>query len=133
MQPIRGAQETGPLGCVKGVGKGIMGVALKPTAGKFPPLLFAPHLPRSVQIFATTTVLTETGAFGLTGYAGRGLYEQVQKGRKSKSNKKVREAQIKQGIEEWEAITDEQKRGILQRTKEDLEAFGRVLGAVSLA
>jgi hypothetical protein len=67
---------------------------------------------------------------GLPGYAGRGLYEQVQKARKSKSKKGIREAQIKQGVEEWEATSEEDRRRILQRAKEDLEEFDRVLGAV---
>jgi hypothetical protein len=36
MQPIKGAQETGARGCVKGFGKGVAGVAFKPVAGKPP-------------------------------------------------------------------------------------------------
>jgi hypothetical protein len=34
MQPVKGAQETGALGCIKGFGKGVAGVAFKPAAGK---------------------------------------------------------------------------------------------------
>lgn len=34
MQPVKGAQETGVLGGIKGFGKGVAGVAFKPAAGK---------------------------------------------------------------------------------------------------
>ena len=33
-QPIKGAKEEGPAGLLKGIGKGIGGVVLKPGAGK---------------------------------------------------------------------------------------------------
>ena len=35
MQPIKGAKEEGAAGFVKGIGKGLGGVVLKPGAGKF--------------------------------------------------------------------------------------------------
>ena len=35
MQPIDGQKKEGALGALKGVGKGIGGLALKPVAGKF--------------------------------------------------------------------------------------------------
>jgi hypothetical protein len=119
-QPIKGAQETGALGCAKGFGKGIAGVACKPAAGKLPTFPKQKSTDRDL------------GAFGLSGYAGRGLYEQVQRARKSKSKKSTREAQIQQGVQEWEATTEEERRRILQKAKEDLEEFDKVLGAVKL-
>lgn len=33
-QPVHGAMEEGPVGFLKGVGKGLGGLVLKPTAGK---------------------------------------------------------------------------------------------------
>ncbi len=119
-QPIKGAQENGALGCVKGFGKGIAGVACKPAAGKIPNPLNRRLLTR------------DSGALGLPGYAGRGLYEQVQKARKSKSKQSIREAQIKQGLQEWEATTEEERRRILQKAKEEMEEFDKVLAAAKL-
>jgi formiminotetrahydrofolate cyclodeaminase len=69
---------------------------------------------------------------GLVGYSGRGMYEQVQKATKHKSKKALREAQITQGLQEWEVTTDAAKRRILQKAKEDLEAFDRTLAVVKL-
>jgi hypothetical protein len=60
------------------------------------------------------------------------MYEQVQKVRGKKSKRAMREAQIKQGLQEWEVTTDEARRRILQKTKEDLEEFDRILGVVKL-
>ena len=37
MQPVKGIQEAGALGGIKGVGKGFAGAAFKPAAGKFTP------------------------------------------------------------------------------------------------
>jgi hypothetical protein len=68
----------------------------------------------------------------LAGYSGRGMYEQVQKARGKKSKRAMREAQIAQGLQEWEVTTEGAKRRILQKTKEDLEEFDRVLGVVKL-
>lgn len=68
----------------------------------------------------------------MAGYSGRGIYEQVQKARKSKSQKSTREAQIQQGLEEWNGATEEERRRILLKAKEDLVEFGKVLGAVKL-
>jgi hypothetical protein len=102
MQPVKGAQEAGALGCIKGVGKGIAGVAFKPAAG----------------------------TMGLVGYSGQGMYEQVQKARGLRSKKRLREAQIVEGLAEWEITTDEGKMRILQKAKEDLEEFDRVLNVV---
>jgi len=60
------------------------------------------------------------------------MYEQVQKVRGNKSKRAMREAQITQGLQEWEVTTEEEKRRILQKTKEDLEEFDRILGVVKL-
>ena len=68
----------------------------------------------------------------MAGYSGRGMYEQVQKVRGKKSKREMREAQITQGLQEWEVTTEEAKRRILQKTKEDLEEFDRILGVVKL-
>ncbi len=121
MQPVRGAQETGALGCIKGFGKGVAGVALKPSAGKLHPPLYQLHVADKYA-----------GVMGLAGYSGKGMYEQVQKARGLRSKKKIREAQIAEGLAEWEITTEEGKRRILQKAKEELEEFDRVLGVVRL-
>jgi hypothetical protein len=36
-QPLRGAEKEGTAGLIKGIGKGIGGLVLKPGAGKFTP------------------------------------------------------------------------------------------------
>jgi len=45
MQPVKGAQEAGVLGGIKGVGKGFAGMAFKPAAGKLtlPPFFKTLH------------------------------------------------------------------------------------------
>jgi hypothetical protein len=69
---------------------------------------------------------------GLVGYSGRGMYEQVQKARGLKSKKAKRQAQVEEGLAQWEVTTEEGKRRILQKVKEDLEEFDRVLSVVKL-
>lgn len=64
---------------------------------------------------------------GLAGYSFKGVYEQVQKARGSKATKAARTARISQGLEEWEAATEEEKNTILRKTKEDLVEFEQVL------
>jgi hypothetical protein len=127
-QPIKGAQESGASGCVKGFGKGIAGVACKPAAGKL--IIFSSKKKGGGKGKPQTD--RDLGAIGLAGYSGRGIYEQVQKARKSKSQKSTREAQIQQGLEEWNGATEEERRRILLKAKEDLVEFGKVLGAVKL-
>ena len=38
-QPIRGAEKEGTAGLLKGIGKGVAGLILKPGAGKLTPAL----------------------------------------------------------------------------------------------
>ena len=40
-QPLRGAEKEGAAGLLKGIGKGIGGLILKPAAGKFIPTCYS--------------------------------------------------------------------------------------------
>jgi hypothetical protein len=87
------------------------------------------HYHRSSRLYIANEF---SGSVGLVGYSGQGLYEQVQRARKHRSKKSIREAQIVEGQAQWEITSEEGKRRILQKAKEDLEEFDRVLGVVKL-
>ncbi|CZT06228.1 related to sterol glucosyltransferase [Rhynchosporium graminicola] len=86
-QPYSGTKRDGPLGFVKGVGRGIGGLALK----------------------------TSAAAFGMPGYTLKGLEKQFQKrySRGLKANLIV--VRIKQGILEFERASEEEREEIRKR------------------
>ncbi|CZT44006.1 uncharacterized protein RSE6_04126 [Rhynchosporium secalis] len=86
-QPYSGTKRDGPLGFVKGVGRGIGGLALK----------------------------TSAAAFGMPGYTLEGLEKQFQKrySRGLKANLIV--VRIKQGILEFERASEEEREEIRKR------------------
>jgi len=94
-QPMKGAQEGGWMGGLAGFGKGVGGAVFKPAAG----------------------------AFGIPGYAFKGIYEEVQKTRAVEREKvtSLIEAQMVQGFKEWETISEEERNLILMRIKRELE------------
>ncbi|KAK0100746.1 hypothetical protein ONS95_007196 [Cadophora gregata] len=86
-QPYSGAQRDGPVGFVKGVGRGIGGLAFKTTAA----------------------------AFGIPGYTLKGLEKQLEKrySRGLKANLLV--VRIKQGILAFERASEEEREEIRKR------------------
>lgn len=69
---------------------------------------------------------TTLGAFGIPGYALKGIYEEVQKTRETDPESSNIEAQMVQGFKDWEATSDEEKGAIylwIKRQIEDLETL----------
>lgn len=103
-QPIYGHKESGTVGMIKGVGKGVGGVFLKPAAGR------------------TTTIIqfcaNEIGLWGLAGYPLKGIHKSL---RNSLSRSKIRDilaSRIKQGIGEMVAATPEERAAVIRRWDE---------------
>jgi len=62
---------------------------------------------RSIQF--NQRLIKVPGAFGIPGYAFKGIYEEVQKTRALEGEKDLIEVQMIQGFEEWEAASQEQR------------------------
>ncbi|KAJ6262040.1 Sterol 3-beta-glucosyltransferase [Drechslerella dactyloides] len=86
-QPIQGAKEEGQLGFWKGVGKGIGGLALKPSAA----------------------------LMGLPGYTFKGIYEEIRKHNNSDMSGYIVAARITQGIEELKTYQQAELDMMLKR------------------
>lgn len=104
-QPIYGHKESGTVGMIKGVGKGVGGVFLKPAAGR----TANPHY---------SVLANETGLWGLAGYPLKGIHKSL---RNSLSRSKIRDilaSRIKQGIGEMVAATPEERAAVIRRWNE---------------
>ncbi|KAK0249750.1 hypothetical protein LTR35_011714 [Friedmanniomyces endolithicus] len=88
-QPMRGAAKEGPAGFIKGIGKGIGGIALKPGAA----------------------------IFGIPGYTMKGVYKEMQKQFGSSVQNYIIAARTAQGFDEWQASSLEERTEIVQRWK----------------
>lgn len=88
-QPIRGAAKEGPAGFIKGVGKGIAGIALKPGAA----------------------------IFGIPGYTMKGMYKEMQARFGSSVQNYIIAARTAQGYDEWQASTPQERAEIVRRWK----------------
>ncbi|RPA72901.1 UDP-Glycosyltransferase/glycogen phosphorylase [Ascobolus immersus RN42] len=85
-QPLAGAKEGGAAGFMKGVGKGLGGIVLKPGAG----------------------------IFGVSGYAMEGIYREVVKMRKSGIDSHLMAVHMADGLLQSEGLTDEDRREIMR-------------------
>lgn len=88
-QPMRGAQKEGAAGFVKGIGKGIGGIVLKPGAG----------------------------FFAIPGYTMKGVYKEMSKHLGSSVQNYIIAARTAQGYDEWNASTEAERRDIVARWK----------------
>ena len=86
-QPMRGAQKEGPAGFIKGIGKGIGGIALKPGAA----------------------------IFGLPGYMMKGVYKEIERQFGSSVQNYIIAARTAQGFDEWQAASPEERAEVVQR------------------
>ncbi|TKA80691.1 hypothetical protein B0A55_03687 [Friedmanniomyces simplex] len=86
-QPMRGAAKEGPAGFIKGLGKGIGGIALKPGAA----------------------------IFGIPGYTMKGVYKEMQKQFGSSVQNYIIAARTAQGYDEWQASTVEEREEVVAR------------------
>lgn len=86
-QPMKGAQKEGAAGFIKGIGKGIGGIALKPGAA----------------------------VFGIPGYTMQGVYKEMQKAMGSSVQNYIIAARTAQGYEEWNGASAEERSDVVQR------------------
>lgn len=86
-QPMKGAQKEGAAGFIKGIGKGIGGIALKPGAA----------------------------VFGIPGYTMQGVYKEMQKQMGSSVQNYIIAARTAQGYEEWSGASHEERSDIVRR------------------
>ncbi|KAK5121275.1 hypothetical protein LTR85_005441 [Meristemomyces frigidus] len=89
-QPMRGAAKEGPAGFIKGIGKGIGGIALKPGAA----------------------------VFGIPGYAMKGVYKEMQKQFGSSVQNYIIAARTAQGFDDWQSSAAEERADVVRRWKE---------------
>ncbi|KAI9817207.1 MAG: hypothetical protein M1827_001320 [Pycnora praestabilis] len=95
-QPIEGAKKEGFVGLVKGFGKGIGGIVLKPNAA----------------------------VWSIPGYTFKGIYKEIQKHLGSSVQNYIIAARTAQGYEDWGTSTQEERLDIVSRwhtTKLDLQ------------
>ncbi|KAK4503548.1 hypothetical protein PRZ48_004463 [Zasmidium cellare] len=88
-QPMKGAMKEGGAGFVKGIGKGIGGLVLKPGAA----------------------------IFGIPGYTMKGVYKEMQKHFGSSVQNYIIAARTAQGFDEYQNASDEEKRDVIMRWK----------------
>lgn len=88
-QPFKGAAKEGGAGFIKGIGKGIGGIVLKPGAA----------------------------VFGIPGYAMKGVYKEMQKHFGSSVQNYIIAARTAQGFDEYQRATPEERRDIVMRWK----------------
>lgn len=88
-QPVQGARRDGAMGFIKGVGKGIGGVMLKPGAA----------------------------VFGVPGFTMKGLYKQIQSALDSTPLSQILAARTVQGYSDYQAANDSERLDIVSRWK----------------
>lgn len=86
-QPMKGAQKEGAAGFIKGFGKGIAGIALKPGAA----------------------------IFGIPGYTMKGMYKELQKQMGASVQNYIIAARTAQGYDEWTHAHPEERADVVAR------------------
>lgn len=89
-QPMKGARKDGAAGFIKGIGKGIGGIALKPGAA----------------------------IFGIPGYTMKGVYKEMQKQFGSSVQNYIIAARTAQGFDDWQSSSVEERADIVRRWQE---------------
>ncbi|RLL97413.1 hypothetical protein CFD26_102231 [Aspergillus turcosus] len=95
-QPAEGLERSGPPGLLKGIGKGLGGVFLKPQAG----------------------------FWGLAGYPLDGLHKSLRNSLSKSKIKEILASRIQQGIDEMCASSSEERAMVVRRWKELQEMHG---------
>ena len=86
-QPFKGAMKEGPAGFVKGIGKGIGGIMLKPQAA----------------------------IFAIPGYTMKGIYKEIQSQSGSSVQNYIIAARTAQGFDEYQSASPEERRDVVMR------------------
>ena len=98
-----GVKKEGVAGLIKGFGKGIGGVVLKPGAGKH----FHDAHPN--------TPTYHIAIWGLPGYTFKGIYKELQKHLGSSVQNYIVAARTAQGYEEWHTASQEERLDVVGR------------------
>ncbi|KAL1645984.1 hypothetical protein SLS58_003404 [Diplodia intermedia] len=105
VQPVKGAQKEGPVGFLKGFGKGLGGIVCKPAAGK------------SFSSFLSDCSLIswKTGALGVPGYAFTGIQRSIEKelSRKASPEECLAAAEVLHGEDEMRRLSDKERMDIV--------------------
>lgn len=135
-----GAKKEGVAGLIKGIGKGMGGLILKPSAGTshihthtpllslpflfLPPFLLSEPLPPPPPKSPTTNILKNiTAIWGLPGYTFKGIYKQIQAHLGSSVQNYIVAARTAQGYEDWHKSTVAERGEVVvawQRRQADL-------------
>lgn len=86
-QPLKGAAKDGPAGFIKGIGKGIGGIVLKPQAA----------------------------VFAIPGYTMMGIYKEIQSQSGSSVQNYIIAARTAQGFDEYQSASQEERRDVVMR------------------
>lgn len=107
-QPMKGAEQQGTSGLVKGIGRGIGGLVLKPGAGEY-------HSHVMTRINLLTAV--RAAIWGLPGYTMMGIHKEVRRMHGSSVQNYIISARTAQGHEQWTHSTDEERLHIINNWK----------------
>ena len=100
---MEGAKREGFAGFLKGFGKGIGGVVLKPGAGK-----------KSVAA-VFRCLIRVLGIWGLPGYTFKGIYKELQKRLGSSVQNYIVAARTAQGYEDWNTSMETERLDVVSR------------------
>ncbi|RHZ49379.1 putative UDP-glucose,sterol transferase [Aspergillus thermomutatus] len=111
-QPADGLERSGSIGLLKGIGKGLGGVILKPAAG--------------VTILSPSDyfVLTMLGLWGLAGYPLDGLHKSLRNSLARSKIKEILTSRIQQGIDEMCASSPDERAIVMRRWRELQKTHG---------
>ena len=98
-----GVKKEGVAGLIKGFGKGIGGVVLKPGAGK--------HFHDE----PSNTPTYHIAIWGLPGYTFKGIYKELQKHLGSSVQNYIVAARTAQGYDEWHTASQEERLDVVSR------------------
>ena len=98
-----GVKKEGVAGLIKGFGKGIGGVVLKPGAGK--------HFQDEPSSIPTYHI----AIWGLPGYTFKGIYKELQKHLGSSVQNYIVAARTAQGYDEWHTASQEERLDVVGR------------------
>ena len=118
-QPYRGAQKQGALGLVKGFGKGIGGLALKPASGEY-----CPHLAN--MAFWDTVLNTALALWSIPAYAMAGVDAEIRTFFANNAHNYIVASRISQGHEDYKQSNQGERDDIEVRwlaRKPQLKAF----------
>ena len=101
-QPLEGAQKEGFAGFLKGFGKGVGGLMLKPAAG-------------TLHIHLHQILLTLIAIWGIPAYTAKGVWAEMKKHMGANVQSYILASRIAQGYDEVKRATPEERSDVVQR------------------